>query len=86
MDATFWVSLNVVMLFLGIFMLTLLRCLKPAAHESYSAELTVTRAYWRKQVLPVCGEILRVFRHARQKSLEILPRTREDFAYANGHE
>ena len=42
-------------------MLTLLRCLKPAAHESYSAELTVTRAYWRKQVLPVCGEILRVF-------------------------
>ena len=40
-----------------------------------SAELTVTRAYWRKQNPPVCGEILRVFRHACQKSFKILPHT-----------
>ena len=39
-----------------------------------SAELTVTRAYWRKQVLPVCGEIVQR-RHACQKSLKILPHT-----------
>ncbi len=38
-----------------------------------SAELTVTRGYWRKQNPPVCGEILRVFRHACQKSFKILP-------------
>ena len=40
-----------------------------------SAELTVTRGYWRKQNPPVCGEILRVFRHACQKSFKILPHT-----------
>ncbi len=30
--------------------------------QELSAALTVTRAYWRKQNPPVCGEILRVFR------------------------
>ncbi len=39
-----------------------------------SAELTVTRGYRRKQNPPVCGEILRVFRHACQ-SFKILPHT-----------
>ncbi len=49
-------------------------CKACRTREQY-AELTVTRAYWRKQVLPVCGEILRVFHHACQKSLKILPHT-----------
>ena len=48
---------------------------KACRTRELSAELTVTRAYWRKQVLPVCGDILRVFRHACQKSLKILPHT-----------
>ncbi len=48
---------------------------KACRTRELSAELTVTRAYWRKQVLPVCGEILGVFRHACQKSLKILPHT-----------
>ncbi len=50
-----------------------------------SAELTVTRRYWRKQNPPVCGEILTVFCHACQKSFKILPHT-GGFAYANVHE
>ncbi len=58
---------------------------KACRTRELSAELTVTRAYWRKQNPPVCGEILRVFRHACKKSLKILPLSR-DFAYANGHE
>ncbi len=29
-----------------------------------SAELTVTREHWRKQVPPVCGKILKDFWHA----------------------
>ena len=48
---------------------------KACRTRELSAELTVTRAYWREQVHPVCGEILRVPRHACQKSLKILPHT-----------
>ncbi len=48
---------------------------KACGTRELSAELTVTRAYWRKQVPPVCGGILRVFRHACQKSLKILSHT-----------
>ncbi len=54
-----------------------LASIKPEACRTreLSAELTVTRGYWRKQNPPVCGEILRVFRHACQKSFKILPHT-----------
>jgi hypothetical protein len=39
-----------------------------------SAELTVTRAYWRKQNDALaCGKILKHFWHARRKPLKILP-------------
>ena len=49
--------------------------LKACRTRELSAEPTVTRGYWRKQNPPVCGEILRVFRHACQKSFKILPHT-----------
>ena len=49
---------------------------KACRTQELSAELTVTRGYWRKQNPPVCGEILRVFRHACQKCFKILPHTR----------
>ena len=48
---------------------------KACRTRELSAELTVTRGYRRKQNPPVCGEILRVFRHACQKSFKILPHT-----------
>jgi hypothetical protein len=42
------------------------RPINPAARE-LSAELTVTRSYWRKQNPTVRGKILKGFRHACQK-------------------
>ena len=52
-----------------------------------SAEVTVTRAYWRKQIKipPVCDKILKVF-GKRNENLTKLGRTQGDFAYDNWHE
>jgi hypothetical protein len=40
-----------------------------------SAELTVTRAYWRKQNVLVCGRILKYLWQAWRKRLKIFPHT-----------
>ncbi len=37
---------------------------KACRTRELSAELTVTREHWRKQVPPVCGKILKDFWHA----------------------
>ena len=53
------------------------RRVKACRTRELSAELTVTREHWRKQVPPVCGKIF----GTRDEKLSKSRRTRGDFAY-----
>ena len=50
--------------------------------RAISAEQIFTRDHWRKQVLPVCGDVLKVFVHACQAKMA---RVNKNFENVDAH-